>query len=172
MNSRAKGAAFERLVAKMILEATELDETHCYRTPLSGGHAQYSKDQPADLFISDTLFEKFPFVVEAKHNKTWKPGVMFDPRKQERDWLAQVWRDSARGREGASPLLVMRGNGTEIFAAMPRPMFKTRLAVPLSRMPSSYLVFRYEKATWVMTQFENVLKYIPIDDDVDVQEEA
>ena len=164
MNSRAKGASFERLVVNMILEATGLGKTHCYRTPLSGGHAQYREDQPGDLFISDTLFEKFPFVVEAKHNRTWKPGVMFEPRKQERDWLAQVTRDSARGRDGASPLLVMRGNGTEIFAAMPSPVFKRRLSLHIDIF--SYLVFEYEKGSWVMTHFVKLLGCVPVDDDV------
>jgi len=168
MNSRAKGASFERLLVKMILEATGLGKDHCYRTPLSGGHAQYRNDQPGDLFISDTLFEMFPFVVEAKHNRTWRPGVMFEPRKQERDWLAQVWRDSARGRDGASPLLVMRGNGTEIFAAATGTAFQRLLGWSPITLP--HLVFRYEEATWVMTRFENVLKYIPVDDDV--QEES
>ena len=152
MNSRAKGASFELLVARMILEATGLDKSHCYRTPLSGGHAQYRVEQPGDLFISDTLYEWFPYVVEAKHNRTWHPGVMLCPRKQERDWLDQVSRDTKNGRLGASPLLVMRGNGTEIFAAMPRPAYRRS-----ATKTESYIVFRYKGNPWVMAKFSDVL---------------
>ena len=155
MNSRAKGASFELLVAKMILKAAGLDKKHCYRTPLSGGHAQYSKDMPGDLFISDDLFDLFPFVVEAKHNKTWKPGVMLYPRKQEQAWMAQVTRDTARawssGRPDASPFLVMRGNGTEIFAATPY-FSETALwdATP-------YLVYTWKGDVWIMVSFSTAL---------------
>ncbi len=156
MNSRAKGSSFELLVAKMILEATGLDKSHCYRTPLSGGHAQYRVEQPGDLFVSDTQYEHFPYVVEAKHNRTWHPGVMLCPRKQERNWLDQVSRDTENGRPGASSLLVMRGNGTEIFAAMSRSAFRRS-----TTKTKAYIVFRYKGDPWVMCKFSDVLDHVP-----------
>ena len=116
---------------------------------------QYSKDMPGDLFISDDLFALFPFVVEAKHNKTWKPGVMMYPRKQEREWMVQVARDTARawnaGRLDAKPVLVMRGNNTEIYAAT---HYHGEIA-DWNVIP--YLVYEWKDEPWIMVPFSSML---------------
>lgn len=80
---------------------------------------------------------------------------MLCPRKQERDWLAQVLGDTENGRPGASSLLVMRGNGTEIFAAMSRPAFRRS-----DTKTEAYLVFHYKGNPWVMSQFSDVLEHV------------
>lgn len=153
-NSRRKGSSFENLLAKMLLEATGFDKSHCYRTPGSGGHMQYSKGQPGDLFISDALFGRFPYVVEAKHNRTWKPGVMLEPRKQECDWLDHLLADIERGgRDEAKPMLVMRGNGTKIYAAQFAIDYR-RLKLP---SPNSCLLFWHDRCRWIMTEFDHLL---------------
>lgn len=152
MNSKKKGSSFENLLAKMLLEATGFDKSHCYRTPGSGGHMQYSKGQPGDLFISDDLFARFPYVVEAKHNRTWKPGVMLAPRAQERDWLDHLLADTERGRDEAKPMLIMRGNGTKIYAAQFLLDYK-RLKLPLP----CFLLFWHDGCRWIMTEFDHLL---------------
>lgn len=115
MKINRKGKEFERFVARAVLaDAPGFGKKDCYRTPLSGGHPF---GETGDLVISPGLRKFFPFVVECKHRKDWGPGVMFQPRKEERSWILQVLR--ATRKNDFAPLLVMRGNATEVYAAAP-----------------------------------------------------
>ena len=111
-HSREKGANFERLVAKMVTDALGGARKDCYRTPMSGGHHSAAK---GDLVVSPAFAQKFPFSVECKHHKDWRPGRFFVLTKSEEAWLAQA--EEAR-TEQCAPLLVMRGHATPIFVAL------------------------------------------------------
>ncbi len=156
INSRAKGASFENLLAKMIREAFSLEKEDCYRTPLSGGHQAYSKEYPGDLLISDRLFERFPFVVEAKHRRTYTPSSFLDPNKEQRAWLAHLLVDLAKSPHGkaAYPLLVCRGQRTQIFCAMPLRALRDLELM----MPPHYLGWPFEGTQWIQVYFEYILE--------------
>ncbi len=157
INSRAKGAGFENLLAKMIREAFGTDKDTCYRTPLSGGHQAYSKKSPGDLLVSDSLFKRFPFVVEAKHRKTFHPASFFKPTKDQRGWITHLFVDLAKSpRASAHPLLICRGQATPIFAAMPLAAFR---ALGL-KLPHSYMGWHFEQEPWMQIQFHSVLSQL------------
>lgn len=151
---KTKGADFELLIAKTILQAVgePFTKKDCYRTPLSGGHP-YTGD--SDLQISPRLLRRFPFVVECKHRKDWFPAVMFSPRKEEQNWLLQVSTATAKVAPRI-PLLVMRGNHTKIYGAAPRsglqPWLKRGHLASIAR-----LVFWYEGTPWWLVEWDTVL---------------
>lgn len=116
-SARAKGSTFERLLAADIVKATGCKKRECYRTPLSGGHPFAC---PSDLQLSPRLQERFPFSVEAKHQKIFKLEMMFRPPKSITNWLQQCMDASCSANQignKISPLVVMRGNRTLTYAA-------------------------------------------------------
>lgn len=121
-HSRNKGNAFERLLAKLILEALsplQPGKRDVYRTPLSGGHPFAAR---GDLIIAERLQPYFPFCVEAKHHKTWHPGAFMGatPRESEKGWIKQTLAatKACEGPIPQHPLLAMNGNLTGAFAAL------------------------------------------------------
>lgn len=156
VNSRAKGAAFERLTVNAIREAFAVGGEDCFRTPGSGGHMNFSKRYPGDVYVSEELRKRFPFVVECKHHKTWHAGAMMLNRKSERAWLEQVTRDTKKAGRGIYPLLVMRGPSTPIYAALPGRVLKRLLPKGTPRV-RTYLVFQYRNQSWVMMDFPVLL---------------
>jgi len=154
---KQKGSAFENLVANKIIEAAKFEKKDCYRTPLSGGHPYADA---GDLQISEKLLPYFPFSVECKHRRDWHPGVMFAPRGEERAWILQTYK-AARGEK--VPLLIMRGNRTEIFVAGPfthlfryfdAKIFRVR---PVLVLASADVAGKREQETWLMLPFQPFL---------------
>lgn len=123
--SRAKGAGFERLVARMVVEAArkvnpDLTQKDCYRTPLSGGHPY--GDQ-ADLVVSPRFAPSFPYLVECKHRRWWVLEKMFPPVKEVLEWMRSTADKCPQADERygwpRTPAVIMRGQRTQIFIALP-----------------------------------------------------
>ena len=114
--SSSKGAAFELLIAKAVLKQfPRFTEEDCHRTPKSGGHPYESS---SDLRLSPEFRRVFPYAVECKHHKSFKIGQMWPkPSALVLSWLLQT--EKAAKEEGRIPILVMRGNFTPIYVALP-----------------------------------------------------
>lgn len=114
---RAKGSAFERHVAKMVVATFEcygISNADCYRTPLSGGHLHASKLDPGDLVMSPKLRKYFPYSVECKSYKKLDWPKLLSPGKDKGHWT-DWWQQCKKASGEALPLLVFRQNRSEIF---------------------------------------------------------
>ena len=142
--SKQKGNVFERTVAKMILKAAgpKFKASDCYRTPLSGGHPIASS---GDLVLSRRLAKTFPFVVECKHRKTFHMRRVFFPGETFGAYLDQTIK--AAKKERRPPLLVIRGNGTQVLCVTDEEY--------VSEMP--YLTFYHGGVTWAACLFKTFL---------------
>lgn len=115
---RAKGAAFERHVSKVLIAAFEaygVTAEDCYRTPQSGGHRFARKEDPGDLVISKRLQKLFPFCVECKFYKKLQWNALLTKQKDKSHWTD--WWDqavTASNRQPVAhryePMLVCRQN--------------------------------------------------------------
>jgi hypothetical protein len=119
---RAKGASFERKVAKIIVAAFKhqgITGKHCYRTPLSGGHRYASKKDPGDLVISPVLKKIFPYSVECKSYARLEWAKLLLTPKAAKGHFTKWWKQTVRaaGLMGR-PILVFRQNHSEIFVMM------------------------------------------------------
>lgn len=114
---RAKGAAFERHVAKLIVTAFAgegITAKDCYRTPLSGGHIHASKSDPGDLVMSRALRKLFPYSVECKHYRDLEwPKLLSSNSKGE---FAQWWAQACKAAGNLAPVLIFRQNRSSAFA--------------------------------------------------------
>jgi hypothetical protein len=134
---KAKGATFERLVADLIRKAFKLTKKDVYRTPLSGGHPYAD---PADLVMSPAARRVFPFSVECKHRKTWK--LTLDKETAEvRTWKQQATRAAQRSK--LTPLLVIRGNATDIYCALPRIHAPAEMDCACVAMADGWVLLRF-----------------------------
>lgn len=156
---KQKGSAFERKVASLIRAAAGLQSKDLYRTPMSGGHAQHFK---GDLTLSFRAYAVFPFIVECKHRKTWKPLKMFEANKEIRGYFQQVTVAQSK-EEDVLRLVIMRGNGGAIYCAFVvneltnEPDYK-RLRRP--RFPGIH--FEVDKEEWKMMLLSRFLKVVAI----------
>ncbi len=153
--SKRKGASFELLVVGLVRDTYDVDKSECFRTPGSGGHRDFSVKYPGDLYIGPDLHKQFPFVVECKHHKTWHAGAMLLNRVSEQKWLDQVTGDCDTAPQPSTPLLVMRGPSTPVYAAMPVSALR-KLRKGKRRVPT-YLVFTYKNKQWAMMEFKMLL---------------
>lgn len=150
---RLKGNAFERRVSKVIVAVAGegYSKERCYRTPLSGGHAQYGE---GDIQMTKKLGRAFPFAIECKHYKHWHTGHLFKFTKQLRDFLEQAEEGSrkalARFNKIRYPLLVVSGNGTGIYCVFPVLLMREGLRIkpPILKM----------RHGWAAANFENFLR--------------
>ena len=145
--ARVKGSTFERLVAAHIKDAAvehlgePYEKERAWRTPMSGGHKHEGE---GDIQMSKRLMKSFPFSIECKHWKSWNPGHLFKLTKQMRLFLKQA-EDGAnkilvRYNKTVLPLLVIRGNGTYIFAVFPVSLTEQMtLRPPLLRMRKRWI---------------------------------
>lgn len=158
---RAKGAAFERKVAKLLLQTfrkagLDVSAEDAFRTPLSGGHKYASKTDPGDIQLSTKILEWFPMVVECKH---WRQlqveRFLQKPKKswKEFQWLDQVSVSALQ--TGRSPLLVMKSNNGVILCAhtaeISLPSFPSPMHQPL-------ITFVFRKSIWWVYPFEDFLQ--------------
>lgn len=152
--SRVKGSTFERKVIAMILKAAgpAFTKKDCYRTPMSGGHPFAGE---SDLVISPELQVFFPYCVECKHRKTWRPDRVWKPKADEAEFLNQVIEASRQDKLNRKPLVVMRGNATEIFSTA---KYRSLLHwAKLSEFPGRVLLFRHRGVLWGMFLFTDML---------------
>jgi hypothetical protein len=117
----AKGAHFERVVAKLIVKAFKkfkINQRECWRSVNSGGHIIAA----GDLEMSDRLMKLFPYAVECKfHRKIKWQNFLLGARakkSQEQKWLVQAIEGSKKIK-GLYPLLVMKENNGPIYAMSP-----------------------------------------------------
>lgn len=159
--SARKGSTFERLIACLICKQTRVRSSECYRTPLSGGHPFGAA---GDLVMSDRLLTVFPWVVECKHRKNWSLEVMMKAeRAQEAKWFQQVERAVEKANEqrnlsddSLSPMIVVRGNGTDIYAIVPAG----HLMGFLKNVPKLTLARDDDYGQWVMLRFHSFLNHV------------
>lgn len=159
--SRNKGAAFERKVAGDVVRTLKrfgATRKSIYRTPLSGGHPF---GDSGDLVVAPELRRFFPFVVECKHWREWKPEVMFSRgrlRAQEHEWVMQVVEAAGKTAD-RNPLLVMRGQNTPIYAAIPEVLdgFHGRLSIE-----SRVCFFDRRGKPWVMLAWAAFLRQLTL----------
>lgn len=89
VNSKAKGDAYERKVAKII---TEWSGVKMIRTPLSGGWASGRSDVRGDLVCDDdSVF--FPYHIECKNQKGWGWGQTIMGKGIVYDWWRQTIKE-------------------------------------------------------------------------------
>jgi len=154
VDSKRKGSEFERRVVRLIQSVLGLGPEQVYRTPMSGAH--FALGRGVDVQIQgQPALALFPFAVECKHVRTWRPDVMAATplRTQEAKWIAQV--EEASSRCGLAPLLVMMGHGTDIWAATREPC---RPAHGSGLRPRIH--FHHQGQDWVMARFLDVLEAI------------
>lgn len=117
----AKGAHFEREIAKAIVKAFKkakfkVVQRDCWRSVLSGGHSMSS----GDLEMSAKMEELFPYSVECKFRKkiNWENFLLGNQKSEEVKWLKQA-EEGATKRKGLEPLLVLKANGKKVLVLFP-----------------------------------------------------
>ena len=157
--SKVKGSVFERLVAKMIITAAGpgFDRSDCYRTPLSGGHEFAGA---SDLVISPRLRKLFPFCVECKHRRNFRLEHVFDLVKDFAGYHAQVLAACEREGYCRQPMIVVRGNGGSIYAALTKAAL-LEFAPFIAETPRPFITYKYEAVWWVLLRFEDLLQALP-----------
>lgn len=110
VNGRAKGASFERTVAKLFSEALGVK---LRRTPLSGGWSHDNPDTAGDLVCVEG---DFLYCVECKCAEGWKLESLFtDSHKWFDNWWGQLMDECPSDK---IPILVFSRARQPIFAAM------------------------------------------------------
>jgi hypothetical protein len=131
VNGRTKGSAYEREIARQIVEAFApwgITAEHCFRTPLSGGHKFACKTDPGDLQIHADLLQFFWFSTECKFHRgiNWielfKPSAFtgFIPKKNASgilDWWKQTCLAASKHKV-QKPLLVMKQNRSDSYCVL------------------------------------------------------
>lgn len=158
---RAKGSAFEREVAKMIVAtfaSKGITKEDCYRTPLSGGHVYASKKDPGDLQISAALAKLFPYSVECKSYRSlpWEKLV-----RRTTSIFDKWWEQALRAAEGTKrlPILVFKQNGSPAYVMYrhnmtmyPKtPAFYLKTAIGIDRVR----VLQLEEFLWMVAKCGN-----------------
>jgi len=148
---------FERLIAKKILEAAgpEFGPADCRRVPMSGADKYYDQ---GDLIVSEGLRKLFPFCVECKHVKNFRLEHVFIGVKDFFDYHRQVLDACNPEGNKRTPMVVIRGQGGLIFAAIPSlTVVSMRYWVPDTTTVVSY---RTTHLRWMMTDLDSLLKAI------------
>jgi hypothetical protein len=156
--SRTKGCAFERLVAKQVITAAGkgFSRKDCYRTPMSGGHPYAGE---SDLVLSEQLMKLFPWCVECKHYKGWKIDGVFKANKAHQDWCKQAAYSSSKDQFKRPPMVVMRGNGGNIYcAARYRDLKAWDHRMGNELLPG--LMFRFQDSFWKLSLFSEVMRVL------------
>lgn len=115
--------------------------------------------------MSDRLLTVFPWVVECKHRKNWSLEVMMKAeRAQEAKWFQQVERAAEKSNDRRnlfngdrlSPMIVVRGNGTDIYAIVP----SGHLPWLMKDIPKLMLARDDSYGQWVMLRFHSFLSHV------------
>lgn len=153
--SKQKGAAFELLVVKEIRKAInkKMKDEVCFRTPRSGGHPMIGG---ADIQIKSKLRKVFPFAVECKHQKTIKTDKLFSVNKNIQHFLAQAIENTEE--RGDYPMLVIRGDRTEILCASTISAFNEAGYGILAAADTPGLIFKFRGNIWKWVRLKEVMK--------------
>lgn len=161
---RGKGNAFERVIAKTIVEAFcdfGIKDKHCYRTPSSGGHRYAKHKDPGDLVIASRLRKMFPYSVECKsygNIDMFSLWSAIDRHKKSsffRKFLKQTCAAAKHSR--LTPLLVFKKNRSKVLCAMPGSVSGVSKLVT-SGKPN--MTFQYKNQVWYIFRFDHVLRQI------------
>ena len=131
INSRAKGASFERLIAR---ELSSWCGFSCRRTPASGGWAKTGDITPND----PKEMVSFPFCLELKKRQDWDLLQLMTGRGLEgsiKSWWKQCLRDAKQSKK--MPLLLISKNHCDIYCMLRRSDFKK---LELGRVAKSILI--------------------------------
>lgn len=109
-NSRAKGARYERAIAKLFTDWAREQGHHCEirRTPMSGGWTHSKRmGMTADIVAS---CKSFPFVIECKNRQKWSlAALLARVDKPGRGPVWRYWEQCLKAADGTGkmPLVVM-----------------------------------------------------------------
>lgn len=110
VNGRAKGATFERLVAKLFSDALGVK---LRRTPMSGGWSHDNPEVAGDLVCIEGIF---PYCVECKCSEGWHFETLFtDNHKWFDNWWDQLIRECPSSK---IPVLVFSRARQPVFSAV------------------------------------------------------
>ena len=152
VGSKRKGARYELRIAKAFRHALGLSSESCFRTPQSGGHAQF---EGADITFRGPA-ERLRLSVECKHVAAARLSHLLraDPPAGElwTRWLEQA--TDAAGNEGR-PILVAR--------VARRDMAVVRANTLPLRPEAPRLQFRRVGWIWELAELEHVLNALRIE---------
>lgn len=123
-SSRQKGDRFELRVAKRIVSAFAgrgITSADCYRIGyrgrMRGSNNRSAEPDPGDLYISPALQELFPYTVECKSYRglNWA-ALLTEEYTVTGHWAAWWTQVCSSLRADTEPLLVFKGNRTDMFA--------------------------------------------------------
>lgn len=116
-NSRQKGAAFERQIAKSLSEWWGIK---FHRTPLSGGLSWGADNRViGDIVAPMEGGDDFPFTVECKKHEGWDLDTLLKDTGPIKDWWKQAITDNKRlNDESKHPLLLFSRNYSPVFYMM------------------------------------------------------
>ena len=150
INSRAKGANYERKVVNIFKEELGLMKSDCFRTPMSGGHMAVSQFLPGDVQFRPDLAEALKISIECKYHNTAKLEHLFRVNADDywSKWLEQAERDAAKAR--FDPVLVARVGRVDLAI--------TR--IPFNAHRESCLTFKRGSKTYQATKLDCFLRFI------------
>ena len=124
-NPKAKGNAFERKVAKML---SEWSEVKFMRTPMSGAIHNFKDKRVVSDIVPPLALGAFPFSIECKNVAcSWEFSTMMEGTSQT---LNKHWEQCCNDakQEGLLPMLIFTKNFRGIYTALNKPDFE-RLGV-------------------------------------------
>lgn len=160
---RAKGANFERVVAKAVIRSFArfgITIKDCYRTPMSGGHPAASLTSPGDLVVSARLAKLFPFSVECKRVEALSLDQLFQTGTT--TGLLQKFMQQAVRQAGQEwiPLLVVKKNHGPLLAVLPVGEWgvvnRSEWGRGLAKIRPQML-FRFAGADWTTVSLQKLL---------------
>jgi hypothetical protein len=111
-----------------------------------------------DLIVSEGLRKLFPFCVECKHRKNFRLEHVFMGVKDFFDYHRQVLDACNREGNTRTPMVVIRGQGGLIFAAVPSlTVVSMKYKLPDTAAVVSY---RTTHLRWFMTDLDSMLQVI------------
>ena len=111
-----------------------------------------------DLIVSERLRKLFPFCVECKHRKNFRLEHVFMGVKDFLDYHRQVLDACVREGNSRTPMVVIRGQGGLIFAAIPSlTMVSLQYKLPET---SAVVSYRTTHLRWFMTDLDSMLQAI------------
>ena len=153
MNSKSKGNAFERQVAKELSLWYYNDPNVLMRSPSSG--AVFNKRKDSDLNVAGDIyqvkhdgFEEWPFVVECKHHKSFPLDHMIRGVKTSKPYVA--WEKcKVEARENDKhPILIVKENSKPVYCvvslAVLRGVLKKEDTRPLILLENEVAIIFYK----------------------------
>lgn len=128
INSRSKGATFERLIASQLSKWCGFA---CKRTPSSGGWAKTGDITPRD----PKHMVDFPFCLELKKRECWDFSMVMGAAKLDGvigKWWQQCKRDAALAKK--TPMLIFTKNRDEVYCLLHARVFKQLGVVKSARV--------------------------------------